>query len=223
MRTLFFLLIISIVSFQGNAQIVSGSVKYQMILIDTIQDDITPQDSFFLNYTFLDNNFKWESGIYNHEKMCIIMNKTNYYSLNENQFEKQAYLTVKDSLVNLDSLINYVDTSIQVVKTTITKIVAGVDCKKAVLQFKNSSGISSDLIIWYSETVSCNSIIPGIGLLGNNAKGLILEYEIPNETGKIIITAQNVSFDAVSYNVFVPNLEGYTIINSNADNNQEAK
>ncbi len=205
-RYIVFLLSFSILL---KAQLNQGVVNYKVINIDTINNLIVPQDSIYSKFVFKPNKTKWEMGYLNSNEITkTIVNNEDYYVIMVHLDEKTALHGETKNGNSINKLLNYVDTSLIVTKTNITKTIAGRTCKKMYLKFHHSL---PPMVIWYDEFINCNSIIPGAGNNGKNIKGLILEYEIQNSIGKSIITAYSVNFGNVSNTNFNPNLSGFQI------------
>lgn len=209
MKKIIYIIFLCGFSFMLKAQLNQGTVNYKIVNIDTINNLIVPQDSMYSKFVFKPNKTKWEMGYFNGTEIIkTIVNDDDYYVIETHLEEKIALHGEMKNGNNINKLLNYVDTALIITKTNITKTIAGRTCKKMYLKFNQSL---PPMVIWYDEYVNCNSIIPGVGNNGKNIKGLILEYEIQNPTGKSIITANSLNFSNVSNNQFNPNLAGFQI------------
>ena len=211
-----FVLLTSIVLGQSN----QGTVNFKTVIIDTIANTITQQDSVYTRYFFKPNKSLFETGFVNRPNFQkTIVKENDIYSIICNYDDKKAYHSEMKGGLNLTTLLNYKDTSIRITKTTITKTIAGRTCKKLYLRF-NMVGAPT-FVLWYDETINCSSIIPGAGVAGKSVKGLIMEYEIKSPTGKYIITADSISFSTVPNSLFTPNLAGYQITELNDEGDDD--
>jgi len=191
-----------------------GTVYFKTVMIDTIGNTISQQDSVYTRYFFKPNKSLFETGFVNRPYFQkTIVKEYDYYSIICNYDNKIAYHGEMGGCLNLTSLLNYQDTSLRITKTIITKTIAGRICKKLYLRF-NVFGVPT-FVLWYDETITCSSIIPGVGVAGESIKGLIMEYEIKSPTGKYIITADSISFATLSDSLFTPNLTGFQVTELN--------
>lgn len=217
MKKIKFLILLLCGSFVAISQPNQGIVNYKTISIDTINNVITVQDSVYTKFVFKPNKIKWETGFVNRPiGLKTILNQQDFYVIIDDNDSKTASHGEMENQNVYDQLLNYKDTSLSIICTNIIKSIAGRNCKKLILKFKISD--SPTLVLWYDDTINCESIIPGAGVNGKSIKGLILEYEIPNVIGKIIVTADTVSFGNVSNTLFNPNLSGYTITEIEREN-----
>lgn len=199
-------------TFVLKGQLNQGVVNYKIVNIDTINNVIIQQDSMYSKFVFKPNKTKWEMGYANSTEITkTIVSDNDYYVIMIHSGEKTALHGEVKNGNPVNKLLNYVDTSLFVTKTNITKIIAGRTCKKMYLRFNQSL---PPMVLWYDEYINCNSIIPGAGPDGKNIKGLILEYEIQNPIGKSVITASSINFGNVSNSEFNPNLTGFQITES---------
>jgi hypothetical protein len=214
MRQINLIIILLVFFVTTKAQQNQGTVKYKTVMIDTINNIITPQDSMYMEFAFKPNKTLWETGLVNKPEVSkTILNNEDFYSLEIHQEEKTAYHGTFDNGTSFNDLLNYKDTSLHITKTTTTKVIAGRLCKKMVLKFNVPD--APNMVLWYDDAVNCSSIIPGVGMNGKSVKGLILEYEMPSPFGKNIITASSVTFGNVDNHLFIPNLSGYEITEMN--------
>lgn len=193
-----------------------GLVNYKTIIIDTINNVITPQDSMYMQFAFKSDKTMWTNGLVDKpESMTTILNGINFYMITVSGEEKSAYHGTFEAGSSFDELLNYKDTSLYILTTSVTKIISGRVCKKMILRFNIDA---PNMVLWYDDTINCKSIIPGVGVNGRSIKGLILEYEMPSPNGKNIITADSISFSSVDDSIFTPNLVGYEITEMNPTN-----
>jgi len=210
LHTIFFILLTSIIGFlKLSAQETSGIVHYKTVIIDTLQNTIIPQDSIYTQFSFKPNKAKWETGFLNHVmNIKTIQNELDFYSMFNDPNSKKALHGRMPDTNSYDELLNYQDTALLVIKSEATKNVAGYLCKKITLKFSEDD---PGMTLWYDETITCNSLIPNAGINNQHIRGLVLEYEIPNASGKSIITADLVVFEDIPEIEFNPNLEGYEV------------
>jgi hypothetical protein len=203
-----------------------GTVTYKVLLIDTVSNTITQNDSLYFRFIYKPNKCLQEQGFANHQQyLKTIINEKNVYSIVNEHDIKEAYHMLLPNNNIFNKLLNYKDTSLAITKTTLTKTIAGRVCKKMSLHFNDPQ--TPRVTLWYDSSIDCNSLIPGVGVNGKSIKGLVLEYEIQQPKGKCIITANTLSFASVSDALFVPNLTGFVVteipVNSNDDEDNEAE
>lgn len=200
-----------------------GTVTYKVLLIDTVSNTITQNDSLYFRFIYKPNKCLQEQGFANHQQyLKTIINEKNVYSIVNEHDIKEAYHLLLPEDDGFNELLRYKDTSLIITNTTLTKTIAGRVCKKMSLQFNNAQ--TPRVTIWYDATIHCNSLIPGVGVNGKSIKGLVLEYEIQQPKGKCIITANTLSFASVSDALFIPDLTGFVVTELpviNNDDNEE--
>ena len=210
LHTIFFILLTSVIGYlKLSAQETSGIVNYKTVIIDTLKDTIISQDSMYTRFSFKPNKTKWEAGFLNHVmEIMTIQNGLDFYSMFSDMNSKKALQSRIPDTNSYDELLKYQDKALIVIKSEATKNVAGYLCKKVTVKFSEED---PGMTLWYDETVPCNSLIPNTGINNQHIRGLVLEYEIPNASGKSIITADRVMFEDVPDIEFNPNLEGYEV------------
>ena len=197
-----------------------GTVTYKVLLIDTVSNAITQNDSLYFRFIYKPNKSLQEQGFANHQQYIkTIINEKNVYSIVNEHDIKEAYHMLLPNNSGFNKLLNYKDTSLIITNTTLTKTIAGRVCKKMSLKFNNAQ--TPRVTLWYDASIDCNSLIPGVGVNGKSIKGLVLEYEIQQPKGKCIITANTLSFASVSDALFIPNLTGFVVTELPVINNDD--
>ena len=139
-----------------------GTVTYKVLLIDTVSNTITQNDSLYFRFIYKPNKCLQEQGFANHQQyLKTIINEKNVYSIVNEHDIKEAYHMLLPNNSGFNKLLNYKDTSLIITNTTLTKTIAGRVCKKMSLKFNNAQ--TPRVTLWYDASIDCNSLIPGVG------------------------------------------------------------
>ncbi len=90
-----------------------------------------------------------------------------------------------------------------------TKTIAGYECKKAVVEFKNEKGEMNKASVWFTEKLA-NTISGGRYAQFKGIKGAPLEFEMAQGPMKMKIAATAVSTAPIPDSKFTVSTEGYS-------------
>lgn len=98
--------------------------------------------------------------------------------------------------------------------TNETKMIAGYECKKAIVTTTNKDKKEEKMDMWYCEKIE-NPNKDGVGRGANiykGIKGMPFEYSMNQQGLKILVTAKEVSTDPVSDSKFTLSTDGYKMM-----------
>ncbi len=192
-------------------QVTEGEISFNVISLDTVNNvTLNLSDTVQYTYSFKVNNIKMFYGT-DSVNSTVIVNSDGRYALNVSSGFKSYVFDTLPIGFKLDTLMNFTDsTSFKFYFTNEHKSILGYYSTKAYMTSIADDGSEGQtIVIWFTDQIQGNQLIPASTSNNLNVNGVILEYYIPTLTGINIVTPRSIRANSISDSIFHPDLTTY--------------
>lgn len=192
----------------ADAQKKEGSITYSITIEGLPEEQAAMMKGMETKVYFKNGKSRSETSMAFGTTTTVSDEKGNSTTLMEMMGQKQYMKTTaeqakKDQAKSGDPKITYVDEK---------KTIAGYECKKAVIDFKDEKGGSMTSNVWYTDQIPYTQTGGKNSSQFKGLKGAPLEFTVSQQGFKMVMLATNVSLSAVPDSKFTVSTDGYTEI-----------